>query len=423
MWNLRRMIMGRLYSPDDNEGIGDITDLDEMNDEKDEEVDKDDDNDDSGDDNVDDDNDDDSEKKDKKEKSKKDDDKGDDKDDDEDKEDEEEEEEDKDKIEEEERITHVKDIKVAFPDFFKKFPDVKAALYRDQRYGEMFGTPDEAETAVEKAGILDKIEDDLIKQGNPTELLNTIKKGDTKSYEKVVSGVFDYIKTNDKELYLEVSAVPIKQLLRACWNEGKGNDTNLGRAAAFIHRWFFNNLNFDDKPKFENREDTKETDTEKRLREKIEQIDQREFTNFKSAVDTSYVTRMTSSIREGLDKDDRLTEYAKSKLVEDIMIDIKNQLNKDARHMNHLNSIWRKAKDSGYTNDFKSSLVNTALARAKSLIPATRQRLVAEALKTSKKKEEKTLEKDKDDKPSQRRSSNPPRRESKIQTDLDILRS
>jgi hypothetical protein len=307
------------------------------------------------------------------------------------------EEEDEEDLEEEEEETEVDlsdvrtttytDIKKDYPDFFKKFPDVRAALFRDEKYSEILGTPEDATIAVNKASALDRIEENLLKNGDAYDLLETINKQQPKSFEKIALDFLPNLQKMNKELYLEVAALPLKQLLRHAYSEGK--DSDLGKAAAWIHRHFFNNLDFEAKVKAEGRVDTKETETEKKLRERLEQIDTREATSFNQAVDNSYVKRMTSTIRESLDKDDRLTEYTKSKLVDDILKDIRVQLSKDARYTNQLGSLFRQAKAAGYSNDFKSRVVHAGLARAKSLIPATRQKLVAEAIKSGKKPDSK----------------------------------
>ena len=45
----------------------------------------------------------------------------------------------------EDLVPSVKDIKKDYPDFFKKHPEVKTAIFRDQRFSEIVGTPEEAE--------------------------------------------------------------------------------------------------------------------------------------------------------------------------------------------------------------------------------------------------------------------------------------
>lgn len=321
------------------------------------------------------------------------------------------------------------DIKTKYPKIFKEFPELRAAIFRDQRMSEIFGSPDDAEAAASKAGTLDNIEDDIINKGNVINLLNLVEKNNKASYEKIVTSILPHIQSTSKDLYLEIAAVPIKQLLRSAWATGKGKDTDLGRAAAYIHNFFFGNTDIDSKVKFESviAGSAEKTPEQKAFEERLAKLDEKEYTDFKGGVDNSYITKMSSEIRSGLDKDARLTEYAKNKLVEDILIDIKDQLVADTRYQTSMQSLWLQAKKSGFTSDFKSRITNAALARAKALIPTSRQKKVAEATKTVKVKDDKVI---KPEQFNQRRESKqvdrakPQTNQSKKpMSDIDILRS
>lgn len=421
-------ITQRFYSPSE---IGDPFAIDADADDTDDTNTDDDNKDDKKDDNVDD--------EDEEDKGDKDDDKDkdegdedDEKDDDDKEKDEKDKKDDKDEEDEPDedgvRLTEVSDIKKAYPDFFKKFPDVRAALYRDYKYTEVVGTVEDAKSAVQKAGVLDQIEKDVVQEGNIQDTLALVQKENPKALDSIASGMMDFVFKNNKDLYYEMAALPIKQLLRAAWREG-GKDTDLGRAAAHIHKYFFKDLNIDSKVKFEDGvgKTTEKTAREKELEQKLQALDTKTYTDFKNGADSSYISKMTNEVMSGLDKDDRLTDYAKTKLNEDILQDIVKQLNQDKRHTAQMNNLWMQAKNAGFTNDFKSRIVSAALARAKALIPATRQRLVSEALKSKKaKKDDNVREFKKDDNKEVRESRRDRNRDrdqpKKPLTDLDILR-
>ena len=298
------------------------------------------------------------------------------------------EEDDTDEEDENARLTHASDLKKAFPDIFKKFPDVKAALYRDQEYSELFGTPKEAEVAVNKANLLDRIEKDLLVDGNPVELLNSIKKDSKESFEKIAFKILPYLAENDRETYLEVAAVPIKQLLRSMISKFD-EKSNEHKAALYVHKYFFNDLNVGGKVKAEEEVVDKKSDKEKEYEQKLKEIDDRDFSQFSNSVDESYIARMNKLFREGLDKDERLSDWMKNKIVENGLLNIAKSLKQDTRFDRTMRALWQQAKSSKYSNDLKSRLVSTALARAKSLIPKERAKLIAEALGKKVKKDNK----------------------------------
>jgi len=330
-------------------------------------------------------------------------------------------------------VTRAADIKKTYPDFFKKFPDVRAAIYRDVQFSQFFASPEDAKQASERSDILGKIEDDIINNGNPDKLLKVVADTNKESFEKLSLRLLPYLQKEHKELYYEAAAVPIKQLLRAAYREGNGKYGDLGRAALYIHRYFFGDLNLDSKVKGESEvREEKESEEKKQYRQRLAEIDAREMENFSKSVDASYISRMSKLIREGLDKDERLTEYSKAKLVEDILRGIRKQLESDSRYIGQMKSLFNQAKNSNYSNDLKSRILNTSLARAKSLVPSLRSQLVSEAL-GQKNRNGKVKEKEAAEKKEERREE---RRETKREhytrevekpkkqlTDLDILRA
>ena len=322
------------------------------------------------------------------------------------------------------RVTSWTDIKSKYPNFAKDFPDVKNALFREQEYSNILGSPSEAKDLIEKAETFDKVSEDVVGSGNIVDLLDHVKKTKEDSYENIVYSILPYLQENDREAYYEIVARPIKQLLRAAWREGGGERTDLGKSAAHIHKFFFKDLNFDEKVRSEESGPSNhKTKREEELENRLTQIEKNKTNEFMTSVDESYVNRMNKAIREGLEKDERLTSYMKNKIVDDILKDIQGQLKKDSRYTGTLNSLIKQARSAGFTNDFKTRIINTALVRAKSLVPDTRKRVISEALRKEGKKvngEERKITKSVPSKPSPTKSK--PKGDKGPQTELDILR-
>lgn len=408
-----------LSSPDDAVGVGDVdvdtnTNVDDAD--KDDDADPDNDKDDSDTD-SDDDTDTDGTDDDKDDKNDK---------DDEDKKDE--------KDDDTEKLSTIDEaaIKKDFPELFKKYPDLKAELFKAEQYSELFSDPKDAENAIRKASVLDNIEKDLLVNADPSNLLDVIKKENGESYKSVSLSILPYLQKNDKELYYEVASLPIKQLLRAAWAEGKGKDTDLGRAAAFIHKYFFGDTDIAKKVTAEEKisNSTKEeSKAEKEYKEKLSQLENERYTDFKNDVDSRYTRQMSDLIREGLDKDDRINDYMKDKLIEDILIDIRKSLNGDERFTKSLDGLWQKAKGANFSKEHRIKILQTVLGRTKAMVPEARKKAISLALRTKKAKIE---DKDKDDKDIIRKAKTnsgdhdngrKPVTRDKPLTDLDILRS
>src|SRR5213075_1381219 len=54
------------------------------------------------------------------------------------------------------------EINKEFPEFFKKFPFVEKALYRDKQYSEMFGSFDDAKEIYDKSEVFNEFENQLL---------------------------------------------------------------------------------------------------------------------------------------------------------------------------------------------------------------------------------------------------------------------
>lgn len=427
---LIEQILGRtLYDTPDDPGPGgsDKDDMDIMDDDK---NDKDDDKNDDDKEPADEDKDD--------EDGDKDDDKTDEDDDKDDKEDEDENDDDDDKDDKDEdddeelpenQIASVKDIKKDYPDFFKKHPEVKAAIFRDQQFSEILGSPKDAEDVVKRANTLATIEDDLFVKGDATKLLTVMKKNSPEAYNTVVSSLLPFIQESDKDTYLKIAALPIKQLLRNAWATGKGEKTNLGKAAFHLHEFFFGEgSKFEDKVEVESKKTNEKSQAQKDYEEKLSKINEREYTSFKGAIEESYGRKMSDFLLEDLNKDDRLSNFTRNAIVEKTLSEVLEQLKNDSRYQTGLKSLWSQAQAAEFNKDFKSRILNTALARAKSLAPGIRARLVKEALGKSdgkKKSDDKDEKKDKKQIHSRSgdRRDKPQRNDSKPKTDIDILRS
>lgn len=329
----------------------------------------------------------------------------------------------------EDQLPSVKDIKKDYPDFFKKHPEVKTAIFRDQRFSEIIGSPEEAEAAVERSNTLGAVEHDLFVDNNPGKLLTTLKKSNEEGYQKTLFNILSHLQENDKDMYYELSTLPIKQLLRNAWREGQGDKTNLGKAAAWIHEFMFGkDSKFEDRVSAESKKSDSKSEKEKEYEKRLKEIDDREYTNFKGAIDQSYVSKMDRYLRETLDKDERLTEFTRKHIVNETLAEIVKQLEQDTRHQTTMGSLWRNAKTAGFNSDFKSKITNAALTRAKLLAPSIRARLINEALgKTGGKKQDKKQDNKSETRvvharPEQRRESKSGPAKKPL-TDLEILRS
>lgn len=356
--------------------------------------------------------------------------------DDEDEDEKDEDKEDEDEDEEEELVgalVSAKDLKAKYPDIFKKVPELKAVIYREQQYSQLFADPKEAQEAAGLAETFREMEGDLV-SGEVEPLISGIKKTDGADFDKFAANFLPTLRKIDEATFLKVIAVPFKQMLRSALNTGKSKgNKNLEFSAQHIHDFIFGDTNIVDKTDFEQPE-VKVGPEEEKFKKKIEELDRRDHSNFKNTVDSEWGSGVAEAFLNGLDKDNQLTKWVKDKMVEDALKEVNKQLVADPRHMKNMEALWRQAKASGYSAESKSRIVTTALARAKQLIPTIRVKLRSDAFaksgRSSENKEEKKKfqvpdresrgERNGDERKRENRRPNP--KSTASMSDLDVIR-
>ena len=292
----------------------------------------------------------------------------------------EEEEESEEETKEYSSVPAISDIKKKFPEFFKQFPEVRAAIFRDQKFSEVFATPKEASIAANQAATLIEMETDLM-SGNSEKLFAAVKKANTESYSKLVSNLLPTLEKSDKDLYMKLAAVPLKKAIRAAIIEGRRKeDKNLEYGAMHLHKFLFDSDDVNEKAEFE-QEIAKKTQAEMDFEKRLAQLDSRDLNTFKTSVDEEYLGKVQAIFDK--DIDDSLSAKMRSWMYNDLLKEVNTQLENDQRYMNQMRQLWLQAKNSGNNSVFKAKIVNTALARANQIIPGIKLKLKKEALKSS----------------------------------------
>jgi hypothetical protein len=275
-------------------------------------------------------------------------------------------------------LVTAKDLKEKYPDIFKKVPELKAVIYREQQYSQLFADPREAQEAATLAETFREIEGDVT-AGNVEPLFTAVKKTNGVDFNKFAANVLPSLRKIDEQAFMKVIAVPFKQMLRTAYRAGrsKGN-ANLTNAAQHIHDFIFDNIDLDEKTDYEQPEAQANPD-ELKYKQKLQELDSRDHRNFKVSVDQEWIDGIAKDFSEGLDPKGEMTKWVKDKMIEDAIKEVNKQLTIDGRHQKSMEVLWRQAKASGYSAEAKARIVSAALARAKQLIPNVRMKLRREA--------------------------------------------
>ena len=297
---------------------------------------------------------------------------------------EEEEEEKKEEDEEEDkdlgpRRPSFKEIKEKFPEFFKTFPDLREAFFRESEYTKVFPTVEDAKDAVEELSSLSTIRDKVL-EGDFGAILEASKEADTASFDKLVENVLPALYKMDQDAFMRAITPSIENMLRTAHRDAvaSGNE-DLQNSSLHISKWFFGTEEVATGKTTTVKKAPEESKEAKDLAAERSSFEATKFRDAYSSVISDRDVAMEKLILKGLDPDDELTKYVKTKLVKDIIEEVDKALQKDNSHMSLMNAKWRRAKQEGYSTEVKTKILSAYLDRAKSLIPSVRSRLREEA--------------------------------------------
>jgi hypothetical protein len=280
-------------------------------------------------------------------------------------------------LEEADRTT-VKAVTKKYPTIFKEFPELRQGLFLSRQYQEVFATPDEAVNAKEVSDTYTYFQDKLL-QGSSAELLQSLREsGDVKSYQAFAENFLPTLFNADQNSYYKAVQPVLQTALFSAFREGVESDNkNLALAARWINKWLFNSDEV--KPPSARPENKIDPDRQRFLEEKARwEIDR--FGGEYSTVAGEIYTDLKRTIIKDLDPDNKLGEYTKKKLVDDVISEVGKLLETDKAHIRTMDSLWDNFRKSGMPRSGKTRIKDTYLARALRLLPGVKSRLRAEAL-------------------------------------------
>lgn len=279
----------------------------------------------------------------------------------------------------------VKEIKAAFPDIFKKFPELKDSYFRELEFSKIFPTIDEAKEAFADNEAYNILSEAAL-GGDSEPLIDSIKKTDAKALELFAVSFLPNIFKKDQDVYYTVITPLFENMLRQAYKDG---DENLKNSANNIAQYLFGK---DGEASVEGKKTIGKTieitNEQKKINETRDQKVSTDFRNMYTAVEVEIDKNLTSLISKQIDPDKSMTKFLRANLAAETIKRIKKQLESDTSHGSVMGARWKRAKLNGYTEDDKSKIISTFLARAKSLVPVTSEKVRLAAMSKNVRKPE-----------------------------------
>lgn len=279
-------------------------------------------------------------------------------------EDEEEEEENNENKNERDKDTLLKEIKEEFPKLFNKFPELRSAYFRDQKYREHFATPEEAKDAVEVVESFNYVQNEIAngKADSVLEFLEKNPKALVRFGRTLINGV---LKKNQEH----GAAILYPSLVNIITDGEKqaklSGNKNLENSFFHLKRWLFNSEGI---PEDTFKEDSGNSNGQS---EEVNKIIERTRNNFLAETRDTGLSKVQELVNSSIT---RLN--AKPSVKRAISIDITKKLfetlNDDTAHMGRMKSLYKAADKNGYTPRDRSSIISAYLEGVKRVLPRVR---------------------------------------------------
>lgn len=270
-----------------------------------------------------------------------------------------------------------KAIQVKYPNFFKEFPDVRGAIFRDRQFREFIPTPEDARELVERNQDFTDYER-TVQAGDPTLLFKSLADS-PEMLGKFSMNILPTIEKFSPELRGKMIYPYVRRIFANALNDAQqsGNKNlvnSVGHMAKYL--WNSNTIPADESP-----HETKENPEVTQLREENEALQARQSEAFASRIVDTGVANLRRSVEFSFKDDKRFSPIEKKALINDIVTQTRATLDRNPQHVRAMKSLWIKARSNGLPEQLIPRLVSTFLGGAKSALPAVRARIVASALK------------------------------------------
>ena len=282
-----------------------------------------------------------------------------------------------------------KEILAAFPDLFKKFPQIEKAMYRERAYSEILPTIEDAKNAVEKAQTLDEHEAELSK-GTIAGILGVVHDGDKAAFAKIVDDYMPALYRTDQQAYYHTIGNITRHTIISMVNDAKTqNDDNLANAAAVLNQYMFGTTQFTHPQNLskDSVQDPKTREKESEISEREEALAKRQFEDALGTIDNRVDRVLEATIEKHIDPKETMSAYTRRKAIEQVHKELESSIENDTRFKRIYDTMWLKAKDQNYSKESMDKLYRAYVSKAGTLLSGIISKVRKEAMADVKSRE------------------------------------
>jgi len=267
------------------------------------------------------------------------------------------------------------DVKKEFPEFFKRFPQLKTAFFREQEFTKRFANLEDADEAIEAIESFRAVED-TVKAGNAAEFLDQVATISDRAVDRFANNFLPALFEKNQKAYFRVTAPLIRNVLAEVLEAGQENsNTNLQNAAMVVHQAIFRDDKYGKVPMGQR---LAQPDPE--LTQERNEFYTGKHNELMFGVTKDIRSQLESEIAKSIDPTKSMRPGIKKLIMEKIVAEVDKEVSSDANHMNRIMSLWRRERQSKYSGRYKGSIVTAYLSRARTSIPSIRKRVRSEIM-------------------------------------------
>ena len=289
-----------------------------------------------------------------------------------------------------------KEILTAYPDLFKKFPQLEKSMYREKAYSEILPTIQDARLAVEKAEMLDKYDEEIM-AGSTESLLAAVKESDKEAFAKLVDNYMPNLFKTDQHAYYHTIGNLIKHTIISMVRDAKEqNSDELSEAAAVLNNYIFGSTKFTHPTNLSQDEVTdegKKKDAEITQRE--QDLVDRQFNTAKEDLGSRVDTILKNSVDKAIDPNESISGYVKEIATDKVLKGLENLIARDTRFKAIYDTLWERAYENDFNKESMDKIKKAYLSKAQTLLPLLIKKERNEAMRgTNRKASDDTRERD-----------------------------
>jgi len=259
---------------------------------------------------------------------------------------------------------------------FKKFPQLRDAYFREAKFTEIYPTLEEAKEASQKASDFDAF-NEFVSSGSSKEIIEVLGKNDPVALKSFTSNFLPTLGKLNPDLFYEATIPVINTVIRNLYRAGEKNSDNNSMGAAKILSHFLHGTY--DIPESEVRKDPEIESERRKLEDEKNELRTEQFNKFESSVQDRTRKAFTKLVDQGLDPTNSLSAFVKSKIIDEVIEKIGDQLLSDKQHNQLMIRLWKTANSERYSDKSADRIITAFLSRAKPLISEVRSKIKQEA--------------------------------------------